>query len=142
MTILPFPNSELHNARATDPATTWKAARINQKYRSQLRFSMLEFHGIALRDDSFRYIHHGFTDHEIVVAMGLPVVSLITGKVLCNWKRHGELYTDFGFCDVLPGSLDASNRSLIINERGLEHLDEVLRRYPKNEYLYERKSGH
>ena len=134
MTVLPFPSfDEIHNARNTDPATTWRAARINQRYRNGIRFNMLVFHGEQLRDNGFHYRTHGLTDYEIVQGMGLPILSA-EGKPLCNWKRHGESYTDFGHLDLLiVGGVPVERngqRALIINERGLEHLDEVLGRFP------------
>ena len=138
MTVLPFPHDP-HNVRNTDPVTAWRASRINQRYRSGLRFNMLVFHGEQLRDNAYYYVRHGLTDYEIVQGMGLPVLSA-KGKPLCNWKRHGESYTDYGHLDLLIVEGVAverdGQRALIINERGLIHIDEVLRLFPHNDHRY------
>ena len=125
--IFPFP------ARNTDPPTSWKAARINQRYRNGLRFRMLEFHGTQWARQGQFYLCRGLTDQEIVEGMNLPRLSA-QGKPLCNWKRHGESYTDFGYLGVIlvagqPLERDGQ-RALVLTERGLEHLDDVLTQFP------------
>lgn len=137
MTVLSFPTPDHEPVRNTDPETSHKAARINQHYRNQLRFNMLHAHGVALRDNP-NYL--GFTDTEIAIRMDLPVPPNGGSQQICYWKRHGELLTDYGMVIELKDRYGARiqrrvgrgelQRVLYINERGLEHLDEVLGRYP------------
>lgn len=127
MTVIAFP------ARSTDPATSWRAARINQRYRNALRFRMLEYHGLQWALHGNLYLSRGLTDHEICTGMQLPLISP-KGKPVCNWKRHSELYKDYGFCDVIiVGGRELERdgqHALVVNDRGLAHLDEVLLQYP------------
>jgi hypothetical protein len=134
MTVLPFPGPS-DGARHSDPPTSWKAAAINQSRRNELRFNMLYTHGILLRDRPNWYVgQQGLTADEIARVMNLPVPANGGTSKMCHWKRHSELYRVFGYLDVtLIGNQELEREGqhvLIINQRGLRHIDDMLRRYP------------
>lgn len=146
MTVIPFPepHEPRPGARGTDPATSWKAARINQRYRNQLRFNMLYTHGVQLRDHSGLYLAQGgMTADEISRVMNLPVPANGGSSKMCHWKRHSELYKEYGFLrvsrDQWGNEMERHDQHvLLLAPLGLQHLDEVLARYPQmTERLYD-----
>lgn len=131
-----FPYPPRPGARASDPPTSWKSARINQRYRNQLRFNMLLTHGVLLRDHPDFYLaSHGMTANETAKEMDLAVPANGGTSGMCYWKRISELYKEYGYLEIARnqwgGEIEREGQhALIINGRGLGHIDEVLGRFP------------
>jgi len=134
--VLPFGRSGA--ARTTDPGTAQKAATINQRWRNGQKFLLLHTHyQVALRDANY----DGLTADGAAVAADLPVPCNGGTSKTCYWKRHSELWREYGFLRprrnevtgkiverALPGG--EPQMVLILTRAGVDHVEEVLRRFP------------
>ena len=124
-------------ARSTDPGTSQRAARINQRYRDTQRTKMLITHMLlAVNDPSY----DGLTADECAIACDLEVP--VNGGISksCYWKRHSELWRDFGYLrprlnadgsDVERSiGIGDDQRVFIITWEGIQHAMEVLAQFP------------
>jgi hypothetical protein len=127
-------------ARRNDPLTSWKSARINQRYRNGQRFALLLAHArVGNRDP----LYDGLSADQCAIAANLPVPCNGGTSKACYWKRHSELWRDFGYLEPVyrhgvlatfripvPGAEE--QMILRIHLRGLDHVDDVLRRFPRS----------
>lgn len=137
MTVVPFPS---YGARRSDPPTSHKAARINQRYRNTQRFLMLLAHAqVGERDEDY----DGLTADECAIAANFPVPCNGGTSKSCYWKRHSELWRDWGYLEpvytrwgiplerkLIHVPHSEPQQVLIITLDGLEHVEEVIRSFP------------
>jgi hypothetical protein len=124
-------------ARSTDPGTSRRAAKINQRYRNTQRTKMLIAHALLAQGDPS---YDGLTADEcaIVCNFRVPVNGGISKS--CYWKRHSELWRDFGYLRPRfnPDGSDVERkigigddgRVFIITWEGIQHAMEVLAQFP------------